>query len=93
VVLTYAVNDSGQIRFWDRLDDLLNVTMSDPGNNLSEGFRLGARENNKAYGNFRLAYIIAVDAASYSEDDYLAAATDLGLWFNVPGFGAPPGAS
>jgi hypothetical protein len=91
VVITYVVRDSGQMRFWDRLDDLLDATMGAPGNDLDVGLRLGSREdsNPASFGNFRLAYLIAVDEAPYTEAELLAAATDLGEWFNVPGFAQP----
>ncbi len=86
VVITYVVRDSGQVRFWDRLDDVLDKTMSSPGNDLAQGLRLGSRENTTSHANFRLAYLIVVDEEGYSEDDLLLAAADLGAWFAVPGF-------
>lgn len=86
VVLTYVVRDSGQVRFWDRLDDLLDETMGPAGNDLADGLRLGGREDGTAHANFRLAYLLVVDEANYSEADLLAAAADLGAWFDVPGF-------
>jgi hypothetical protein len=85
VVLTYVVRDSGQIRFWDRLDDLLDVTMRAAGNDLKDGLRIGGREDDTSFANFRLAYLIVVDESPYGEDDLLAAAAELGTWFNVPG--------
>ena len=86
VVLTYVVRDSGQLRFWDGLDDLMDVTMSAPGNNLDQGLRLAARENSAAstFANYRLAYLIAVDATLYTEQDMLDSVNDLANWFGVP---------
>ncbi len=91
VVVTYVVRETGQIRFWDRLDDLLDETMAAAGNNLDAGIRLGSREdaNPSSFGNFRLAFLMAVDETGYSEADLLDAASELGAWFNVPGFDTP----
>ncbi len=86
VVITYVVRESGQVRFWDRLDDILDESMAAPGNNLDVGIRLGAREdsNPSSFGNFRLAYLLVLNEVPYTEDDLLAAAADLAGWFNVP---------
>jgi hypothetical protein len=85
-IITYSVRDSGQIRFWDRQDQLLDVFMAAPGNNLDVGFRLGSREDGTSYGHFRIAFLMAVDESDYTDQELMAAAEELAEWFNVPGF-------
>jgi hypothetical protein len=86
VVMTQLVRNSGIHKLWERAVLVIDESDSAGGDDLNDlqALKVGAREDNSRFMNYRLAYVLLVDMTETDETTLLLARDELGSQFAVP---------
>lgn len=84
-ILVHYIRNSGDDDAW--VDGVQELDGENSGGNNLRGWRLGSRESDDRWFDGPIAYVAIIEMDGFDEADLLAAANDVGVWFNIPGFG------